>query len=131
LLKSYYIAFSNDLGTVAQASCLCRLEAYTTNFHISNKNAIVIILKDNKETRMNTEQLIHQKISQFPPKLQQQVLDFIEILENKLKVDSQETLQETDEQEAWEVFLTLEKNADPSHLSDISTHHDRYLYQRQ
>ena len=40
---------------------------------------------------MNTEQLIHEKISQFPPKLQQQVLEFIEVLENKLKINSQET----------------------------------------
>ena len=79
---------------------------------------------------MNTEQLIHQKISQFPPQLQQQVLEFIEILENELKINAQETLQKNDEAEAWEIFLSLEKNADSSHLSDISTDHDRYLYQK-
>jgi hypothetical protein len=28
---------------VAQAGCLCRLEAYTTNFHILNENTIAFL----------------------------------------------------------------------------------------
>ena len=67
----------------------------------SGYNYVMLILTKNQEVLMNTEQLIHQKISRFPPKLQQQVLEFVEVLENKLKINSQEILPVNDEAEAW------------------------------
>ncbi len=80
---------------------------------------------------MTLEQLINEKVQQLPSTLQQEVLDFVEFLETKQAINPQEDIISSDEDKAWEIFLNLEKDAIPSHKSDISVNHDTYLYSKE
>ncbi len=80
---------------------------------------------------MTLEQLINQKIQQLPSNLQKEVLDFVEFLETKKIIKSQDETIPTDEEKGWEVFLSLEKDAVGSQHSDISENHDAYLYSQE
>ncbi|ACB50288.1 hypothetical protein cce_0937 [Crocosphaera subtropica ATCC 51142] len=60
---------------------------------------------------MSIEQFITQKIQKLPSSLKQEVLNFVEFLENKQVRESQEETRRTDEEKAWEVFLNLEKDS--------------------
>jgi hypothetical protein len=80
---------------------------------------------------MTIEQLITQKVQQLPSNLKQEVLNFVEFLEAKKEIASQEEMIPSDEEKGWEVFLNLEKDAVGSQHSDISDNHDSYLYSKE
>ena len=54
----------------------------------------------------------------------------IVIQEGEIRILSASMATNKKEEAGWDVFLSLEKDAPTSKMTDVSTNHDRYLYQK-
>lgn len=52
------------------------------------------------------------------------------IQEGEIRILSASLTDNKKQEAAWDVFLSLEKDAPSSEMTDVSTNHDNYLYQK-